>query len=170
MHFNKKKEKPNLDNELIEMIEEIQSDKINNVCFECGISGPQYISINNAIFICQECIQGHFNFPKEISQIIIKDFDSLTNNEIKKLHLGGNKKLIEFINFDYPSLKQFPPNILYKTYAVDYYRKNLEFLVSGGIRPIKPNFGNAYQLINIQGDNNNINYKKDLYLSPKVNK
>ena len=27
MHFNKKKEKQNLDNELIEMIEEIQSDK-----------------------------------------------------------------------------------------------------------------------------------------------
>jgi hypothetical protein len=36
MHFYKKKEESNLNNEYIKMIEEIKSEEINNVCFECG--------------------------------------------------------------------------------------------------------------------------------------
>ena len=168
MQFYKKKEGISLNNEYIKMIEQIKSDQINTVCFECGQSNPEYISINNGVFICQECIQGHLQFPQEISQIKINDLYSLNNNEVKKLYLGGNKKLIEFINFDFPRLKQFPPNILYKTRAVDYYRKKLEFLVKGGTKPLKPIFESAYQLLNLQNDNNNIEYKSDLFLSPKI--
>ena len=129
MQFYRKKEGISLNNEYIKMIEQIKSDQINNVCFECGANNPEYISINNGVFICQECIQGHFQFPQEISQIKINDLYSLNNNEVQKIYLGGNKKLIEFINFDFPRLKQFPPNVLYKTRAIDYYRKKLEFLV-----------------------------------------
>ena len=168
MQFYKKKEGSNLNNEYIKMIEEIKSDPINCVCFECGVNDPEYVSINNGIFICQECVQGHLQFTQEISQIIINDLFSLNNNEVKKLYLGGNKKLIEFINFDFPRLKQFPPNILYKTRAVDYYRKRLEFLVKGGTKPLKPIFESAYQLINLPNDNSFGN-RKDLFLSPRIN-
>ena len=168
MQFYKKKEGINLNNEYIKMIEQIKSDQINNVCFECGVNNPEYISINNGVFICQECIQGHFQFPQEISQIKINDLYSLNNNEVKKIYLGGNKKLIEFINFDFPRLKQFPPNVLYKTRAIDYYRKKLEFLVKGGTKPLKPIFESAYQLINLQNKNNNPGCKNDLFLSPKI--
>ena len=176
MQFYKNKPEKNLNNEYIKMINSIQSDEINNVCFECGTNDPEYISINNGIFICKECVQDHFQFPPEISTIMINDLCSLNNNELKKLFLGGNKKLIEFINFDFPRLKQFPPNILYRTRAIDYYRKRLQFFVQGGIRPLKPIFEYAYQLINIPKNNynNNIisnspNYRKDIFLSPKVN-
>ena len=172
MHFYKKKEESNLNNEYIKMIEEIKSEEINNVCFECGSSNPEFISINNGIFLCRECVQNHFNFPKEISTIIINDLCSLNSNEVKKLYLGGNKKLIEFINFDYPNLKQFPPNVLYKTRAVDYYRKRLQFYIVGGIKPLKPLFESAYQLINLNNNinlTNNLNNRKDLFMSPKVN-
>ena len=172
MHFYKKKEESNSNNEYIKMIEEIKSEEINNVCFECGSSSPEFISINNGVFLCKECVQNHFNFPKEISTIIINDLCSLNSNEVKKLYLGGNKKLIEFINFDYPSLKQFPPNILYKTRAVDYYRKRLQFYIVGGIKPLKPLFESAYQLISLNNNvnlNNNLNNRKDLFMSPKVN-
>ena len=172
MQFHKTKNNPKISNnhERTKMINVIQSDAINNVCFECGGNNPEYISINNAIFICKECVQDHFQFPHEISQIIINDLKNLHINDIKRLYLGGNKKLIEFINFDFPRLKQCPPNILYKTRAVDYYRKRLDFFVQGGIRPLKPIFEYAYQMINIPKNNFNIsNYKKDLYLSPKVN-
>ena len=168
MYFHKNKSQNNIinniSNEKLKMINQIQSDEINNVCFECGTEEPEYISINNGVFICKECVQDHYQFPHEISQIVI--------NELKKLFLGGNKKLIEFINFDFPKLKQFPPNILYKTRAVDYYRKRLQFFAYGGIRPLKPIFEYAYQLVNIPKSNfnNNLsNYRKDLYLSPKVN-
>ena len=176
MQFNKKKQYKNSNNEIINMINSIESDEINNVCFECGTNDPEYISINNGIFICKECVQDHFQFPREISTIMLNDLCSLNINELKKLYLGGNKKLIQFINFDFPRLKQFPPNILYKTRAIDYYRKRLQFFVQGGIRPLKPIFEYAYQLINIPKNNfnNNIkgtngNYRKNLFLSPKVN-
>ena len=171
MKFYKKKEEISLNNEYIKMLESIKLEQINNVCFECGANDPEYISINNSIFICQECVQGHLQFPQEISQIIINDLYSLNSNEVKKLYLGGNKKLIEFINFDFPRLKQFPPNILYKTKAVEYYRKRLEFLVKGGTMPLKPLLESSYQLINIPNENsyNNINNRKDLFLSPKIN-
>ena len=172
MHFYKKKEESNLNNEYIKMIEEIKSEEINNVCFECGSSNPEFISINNGVFLCKECVQNHFNFPKEISTILINDLCSLNSNEVKKLYLGGNKKLIEFINFDYPNLKQFPPNVLYKTRAVDYYRKRLQFYIVGGIKPLKPLFESAYQLIDSNNNinlTNNLNNRKDLFMSPKVN-
>ena len=176
MQFYKKKQNRNSNNEYIKMINSIESDEINNVCFECGTNNPEYISINNGVFICKECVQDHFQFPREISTIMLNDLCSLNINELKKLYLGGNKKLIEFINFDFPRLKQFPPNILYKTRAIDYYRKRLQFFVQGGIRPLKPIFEYAYQLVNIPKNNfnNNIkstngNYRKDLFLSPKVN-
>ena len=170
MQFHKKN--PNLSNrnEKLKMINSIQSDEINNVCFECGSSDPEYLSINNGVFICKECVQEHFDFPHEISQIMINDLPSLNNIDLKKLYLGGNKRLIEFINFDFPRLKQFPPNILYKTRAVDYYRKRLQFYAQGGIRPLKPIFEYAYQMVNIPKNNFNIiSFRKDIYLSPKVN-
>ena len=172
MQFHKTKNNQKIQNqsEKSKMTNIIQSDEINNVCFECGTNNPEYISINNAVFICKECVQDHFQFPHEISQIIINDLTNLNISDIKRLFLGGNKRLIEFINFDFPRLKQYPPKILYKTRAVDYYRKRLDFFVQGGIRPLKPIFEYAYQMVNIPNNNFNIsNYKKDLYLSPKVN-
>ena len=169
MQFHKNNLSNRINNEQLKMISDIQYDEINNVCFECGTNNPEYISLNNAVFLCKECVQDHFLFPPEISQIIINDLENLNINDLKKLYLGGNKKLIEFINFDFPKLKQCPPNILYKTRAVDYYRKRLEFYVTGGIRPLKPIFEYAYQLIAPKNNYSNFsNYKKDLYLSPKV--
>ena len=170
MQFHRNNPQKFNSNEKLKMINSIQSDEINNVCFECGTCNPEYLSINNGVFICKECVQEHFDFPHEISQIIINDLPSLNNLDLKKLYFGGNKKLIEFINFDFPRLKQFPPNILYKTRAVDYYRKRLEFFAQGGIRPIKPIFEYAYQMVNIPKNNfNTISFRKDVYLSPKVN-
>ena len=135
-------------NEHMQIIREITSDEINNVCFECGTLNPEYISINNGIFLCSNCAQNHYQFPKEISNIIKNDFNLLTLNEIKNLFFGGNKNLIEFINFEYPELKQFPPYILYKTKALEFYRNRLKYFIEGGIQPLKPNLDEGYQLIN----------------------
>ena len=161
MQYYKKQKQSNNNNEYLKMTSAIKSDIINNVCFECGSEEPQYISINNAVFICKECIINHLSFSQEISQIILNDLYSLNLNEVKTIYLGGNRNLIKFINFDFPGLKQFPPDVLYKTLAVDYYRKNLKFLVYGGKKPLKPNDQMAYKLV--EGSNNNI-------LSPKINR
>ena len=152
MQFYKKSPEANNNNEYLRMTSLIKSDLINNLCFECGSKNPQYISINNAVFICKDCIVNHLSFPHDISQIIINDLYSLNLSEIKMLYLGGNRQLIHFINFDFPGLKQLPPEILYKTMAVDYYRKNLKFLVNGGKKPLKPGKTLAYDLVEFSND------------------
>ena len=165
MQFYKKRKESNSNNEYIKMISSIKSDIINNLCFECGTENPQYISINNAVFICKDCVSNHLTFHQEISRIILNDLYSLNLSEIKALFLGGNRKLIQFINFDFPGLKQLPPEILYKTLAVDYYRKNLKFLVNGGRCPLPPSPRLAYN--SIEGGNEAM---KNYVLSPKIGK
>ena len=160
MQFYKKSAETNNNNEYLKMTSEIKRDLINNVCFECGAENPQYISINNAIFICKDCIVNHLSFSHNISQIIINDLCSLNLTEIKTLFYGGNRKLIQFINFDFPGLRQLPPEVLYKTLAVDYYRKNLKFLVNGGKKPLRPGAKFAYKLVEY----------RDSFLSPRNGK
>jgi len=143
----------------------------NNECFECSNFYPEYISLNNGIFLCQNCVREHFKLPKSISYIIKNNLRSLNLNNIQYLCCGGNQKLSEFINSEYPNLKKFPPNHLYKTYAMDYYRKMLNYLIEGGIKPKKPDINNAYNLIEINDEimNNNDNIIIDIKYDEKRN-
>ena len=142
----------------------------NQECFECSRLYPDYISLNNGIFICKDCVKNHLNLPKNISYIIKNDLNNLTLKNMQYLSYGGNRKLMEYINIEYPNLKKLSPIYFYKTNAMDYYRKYLEYLVEGGIKPIKPNIDIAYELMeqkskynNNKENKNNINnnnYKK----------
>jgi len=134
-------------------IKEIKNNELNKECFDCGAGYPEYISINNGIFICKECLNIHNNFPKQISNTLKNNLSSLNNKELEFMYLGGNQKLLEFINYEYPQLQRYKINILYQTKAMQYYRNNLNYLVYGGIKPIKPNEKiNAYELININDE------------------
>lgn len=130
------------------LISKIKSIPNNNVCFDCSSKNPEYISINNGIFICNKCLEIHNKFRKEISNTI-NNLTSLNMTELKYLYLGGNQKLYEFINYEYSNLKNFKTEILYQTNAMQYYRNNLNYQVNGGVKPKKPNSNiNAYELIN----------------------
>ena len=119
----------------------------NNECFECSNLYPEFISLNNAIFLCKNCVKNHIHFPKYISNIFKNDLNNLTLKNIQYLCCGGNEKLKQFIKNEFPRLKKFSYQNLYRTYAMDYYRKYLEYLIEGGIKPIKPNKNKAYELI-----------------------
>ena len=133
----------------------------NNECFECSNLYPEFISLNNAIFLCKNCVKNHIHFPKYISNIFKNDLNNLTLKNIQYLCCGGNEKLKQFIKNEFPRLKKFSYQNLYRTYAMDYYRKYLEYLIEGGIKPIKPNKNKAYELIKINNNkkikNNKIN-------------
>ena len=147
-------------------IKEIKNNKLNKECFDCRASNPEYISLNNGIFICKDCLKIHNTFPKQISNTLKNNLSSLNKEELQYIYLGGNQKLSEFVNYEYPQLQKFKINILYQTKAMQYYRNNLHFLVNGGIKPIKPSEKiNAYELININGElnkNEKINNFKSL--------
>lgn len=142
-------------NEYIKLIKETLKDESNDNCVECGANSPQYISINNSIFLCKDCILNHLQLPQEASTIIKNDLKILNLDEIQYIYNGGNRKLLDFINNEFPNLKEFPPQKLYITKAMDYYRKNLKYLTEGGSKPIKPGIKEAYELI-IKNEQNDI--------------
>ena len=145
-------------NSYIKKIEEKLKDQLNNYCVECGEENPEYISINNGIFICRECSQIHLKFPKNISKIRKNNIRALTLNEIQYLLCGGNRSLLNFICNEYPKLAELPSNILYRTQAMIYYRQTLQYLINGCIPPIKPSIKIAYTIPNVFDNNKNNNF------------
>ncbi len=129
----------------------------NQECFECSTLCPEYISLNNGIFICKNCVKNHLKLPNKYSNVIKNNLNNLNLKNIQYLSCGGNRKLYEFITIEYPNLKKYEPFHFYQTYAMDYYRKYLEYLIEGGIKPIKPNIEMAYELIPDAKANNNYN-------------
>jgi len=108
---------------------------------------PDFISANNGVFICQKCMGVHYQFTDEVSLIIKNNLFLLNEEQINYIYFGGNRKLLEFITYDFPLLQNIKPEIMYKTQAMQFYRDNLYFLVEGGEKPIKPNDNIAYKLI-----------------------
>ena len=72
---------------------------------------------------------------------------SLTLKELQYLYFGGNKKMLEFMKYEYPKLIKISPVLVYKTVAMEYYRNWLAYLVEGGNKPQKPDMEMAYTLV-----------------------
>ena len=168
MFYNDSKLQENKQSEKNLKIQEIYKDEMNNECFDCGKLNPEFISANNGIFICKDCMEIHYQFSDEVSLIIKNNLFLLNEEQINYIYYGGNRKLLEFINYKFPRLQNCQPQILYKTQAMQYYRDNLYYLVEGGNKPIKPTENCAYNLIpnldnyalndKIENNNININY------------
>ena len=138
-------------NKKFELIQEISNQKMNNECFDCRKQGPKYISINNAIFLCEDCAEIHKAFPKNISFLIDNNLNLLSNTYLKYLYHGGNENLDNFINYDFPGLQNYSPEILYKTQAMIYYREVLKCKIEGKPKPICPNNVMAYKIVSKNG-------------------
>ena len=139
-------------NTFIKKIEEKIKDQLNNYCVECGEENPEYISINNGIFLCRDCAKNHLKFLKNISKIKKNNIRALTLNEIQYLLNGGNRSLLNFICNEYPKLAELPSNLLYKTHAMIYYRQYLQSIINGYNPPIKPSIKAAYKIPNLFED------------------
>ena len=125
----------------------IYNDKMNTFCFDCGSQNISFVSVNNGIFLCNECATVHMSFPQEISIIENSDLYSLTELALKYLAYGGNTRLNDFILEEFPKLENYSQKLLYKTRAMDYYRKRLHYFVNGGPEPRRPSQIVGCQLI-----------------------
>ena len=129
------------------LIAQIHKDKMNSICFDCGVENPKFISVNNGIFLCNKCATVHMSFPQGVSDIENNDLYSLSENELKLLAEGGNTSLNDFILDEFPKLENYSQKLLYKTRAMDYYRKRLYYYAYGGIEPKRPSSIVGCQLI-----------------------
>ena len=150
-----------------QLINQILSQKLNLICFDCRKKIPKYISINNAIFLCANCALIHKkNFTDKISCIIENNLSLLSINYLNILSKGGNQNLDNFINYVFPGLQNYPPQILYLTQALTYYRDNLKYKINLGPEPLCPSELTAYKILSENGLFNirdkNIIYNNDL--------
>ena len=128
---------------------EINQEENNKKCFDCQSPNPKYISLYNGIFICHKCVNDiHNKLDSNISLILDNDLNNLSIKDIQYLYYGGNKKLLDFINYEYPTLKSLSKNKLYLTKAMEYYRQWLKYLIDEGQKPLKPTFEESNELIN----------------------
>ena len=135
-----------------ELINQILNQNMNLTCFDCRKKTPKHISINNAIFLCDDCALIHKkNFPENISFIIDNNLNLLSINYLRLLFFGGNQNLDNFINYIFPGLQNYPPQILYRTQALIYYRDNLKFKIKEGPEPNRPNEFMAYKIVSEKG-------------------
>jgi ADP-ribosylation factor GTPase-activating protein 2/3 len=155
--------------EIDALINQIYSDKMNSICFDCGNENPVFVSINNGIFLCDQCATVHMSFPQGISIIENNDLYALSENDLKFLALGGNTRLNDFILDEFPKLENYAQKLLYKTRGLDYYRKRLYYYVNGGVEPRRPSQIVGCQLIpdNYYSHNNYIK-KNEKKIEPKT--
>ena len=155
------KKNRDLDNKIKEILEE----EMNKECFDCGELNPKYISINNGIFLCYNCVKLHYQFPSGISTIKNNNLYLLNSKDILYLYYGGNNRLNNFVNYEYPGLQNYQPNILYITQAMNYYRNRLTSIVCKRKKPSKPIPLYAYKLL---GENTD-KYSKNRFLFENSN-
>ena len=70
---------------------------MNNYCFECSNIDPAWVSINNGLFICVNCIGNHRGFGVEISQTKSLQLDTIDALQLKMLKTGGNRKFLQMM-------------------------------------------------------------------------
>ena len=77
-------------------IKKILKDESNNKCIDCNNGKPDYISLNNACFICKNCFKRHQKFPFNISK---KQFIRIKPNLVISLRVKVKSLFGEITNF-----------------------------------------------------------------------
>ena len=94
-------------------------DYENKVCVECKSPMPSYVSINNAILLCNNCAARHMKLGYNVSYIrhLSSDWDAYL---FAYLDRGGNSRFIRLSKkYD---LDQMPIEQKFNTRILEYYR------------------------------------------------
>ena len=101
----------------------------NNKCFECECEEVEWVSFPSCVFLCSLCVRSHkeFKLKQTLKCLAISEF---TENEIKKLNIGGNARFHKLLNEYKVPLKE--PNIEHKylTKIATYYYKLLDVQIN----------------------------------------
>ena len=96
-----------------------EKDYENKVCVECKSPMPSYVSINNAILLCNNCASRHMKLGYNVSYIrhLSSDWDAYLFTYLDR---GGNSRFIRLSKkYD---LDQMPIEQKFNTRILEYYR------------------------------------------------
>ena len=107
----------------------------NKVCVDCNKENPTNVSLNNSVFVCNECAEIHKKLPSSISTIKPLT-DNFSAEEIIILSIGGNARF-NAILAEYGISNATSPNkeFKYLLKISNYYRELLKAELHKGENP-----------------------------------
>jgi len=145
-------------NEIKKQLEKLSNIEENKKCFDCQNEPARWTSLNNGIFLCNECSEEHKSFGLGTNIIKSISLEQWNKNQLNLMKIGGNKRLRAFLESnDVP--KNIDKKALYNSKLMVYYRKKLKAEAEGELLleqlPPKEEFWQAYE------DDNNINIESN---------
>ena len=145
-------------NEIKKQLEKLSNIEENKKCFDCQNEPARWTSLNNGIFLCNECSEEHKSFGLGTNIIKSISLEQWNKNQLNLMKIGGNKRLRTFLESnDVP--KNIDKKAIYNSKLMVYYRKKLKAEAEGELLleqlPPKEEFWQSYE------DDNNINIESN---------
>ena len=103
---------------------------LNKFCVECQKPNPEWVSVNNGVYLCIQCAGIHRGFGVQVSFVRSLEMDKIDELHVKMLKEGGNRKFLEFVKLY--ELEKFSQHDKYITKACEFYRTCLQNSVQSG--------------------------------------
>ena len=121
-------------------IAQIMSIESNRFCIDCLAPNPTFTSVNNAVFLCENCANMHKPLGTNISLVKSLMNDQFSPQEIALLKIGGNQRF-NMLMSEYGITSDQNKEFKYHVKIADYYRKLLLAELNKEINP------NDYQMM-----------------------